>query len=369
MYVSIQTFETWPKPNYINPETRGNSVIIIHSILYSLVVVVFGLRIFTRARISRCFGADDTFILIAMIPTTAFVGVMITAQVKYNWNRHGWDVIPAVVTIGGKLVLISQLLFAVASTCTRLSMLFLTRRILVAGYERLQKIIIFTIVLMGVDCLIFVTMAIFQCRPISAYWTLSFVPQHCINENLHLTIHGSLNILFDFCAVLIPIPIVLSLNLPLRQRIIVALLFGIGFVVCLAGIVRTYYMYKATAGYHDVTWDAYPAWLATAVELYLGIFCASAPPTKPFFARYIPKLLSATRSQEFTFASSQNTFTPICSLSQGDQEGSVGLEFDHLSRKRSEIHKTVEIEVSQSRSDATRTPDTFSTGSVVKPIY
>jgi hypothetical protein len=194
MYVSIQTFETWPKPNYINPETRGNSVIIIHSILYTLVVVVVGLRIFTRARISRCFGADDTFILIAMVsqklshitasplylhssnpsfstsnflqqvPTTAFVGVMITAQVKYNWNRHGWDVIPAVVTIGGKLVLISQLLFAVASTCTRLSMLFLTRRILVTGYERLQKIIVFTIVLMGVDCLIFVTMAIFQCR-------------------------------------------------------------------------------------------------------------------------------------------------------------------------------------------------------------
>jgi hypothetical protein len=114
-------------------------------------------------------------------------------------------------------------------------------------------------------------------RPISAYWTLSFVPQHCINENLHLTIHGSLNILFDFCAVLIPIPIVLSLNLPLRQRIIVALLFGIGFVVCLAGIVRTYYMYKATAGYHDVTWDAYPAWLATAVELYLGIVSPKFP--------------------------------------------------------------------------------------------
>jgi hypothetical protein len=118
-------------------------------------------------------------------------------------------------------------------------------------------------------------------RPISAYWTLSFVPQHCINENIHITIHGSLNILFDFCAVLIPIPIVLSLNLPLRQRIIVALLFGIGFVVCLAGIVRTYYMYKATAGYHDVTWDAYPAWLGTAVELYLGIVSPNFPQTPP----------------------------------------------------------------------------------------
>lgn len=68
MYVSIQTVETWPTPNYINPETRGNSVIIIHSILYTLVIGVVGLRIFTRTWISRSFGADDTLILIAMVP-------------------------------------------------------------------------------------------------------------------------------------------------------------------------------------------------------------------------------------------------------------------------------------------------------------
>jgi hypothetical protein len=67
MYVSIETFKTWPTPNYLNPETRGNSVILIHSILYTLVVAVVGLRIFTRTRISRSFGTDDTFILIAMV--------------------------------------------------------------------------------------------------------------------------------------------------------------------------------------------------------------------------------------------------------------------------------------------------------------
>lgn len=108
-------------------------------------------------------------------------------------------------------------------------------------------------------------------RPISAYWTLSFLPQRCIDQRIHLVIQGTLNILYDFCVVLIPIPIVLRLNLPLRQRIIVALLFGAGFVICFAGIARTYYMYRVTDGYRDVTWDAYPVWLSTAVELYVGI--------------------------------------------------------------------------------------------------
>jgi hypothetical protein len=232
-------------------------------------------------------------------------------------------------------------------------------------------------------------------RPISAYWTLSFVPQHCINERIHLVIQGTFNILYDFCVVLIPIPIVLRLNLPLRQRIIVALLFGIGFVVCFAGIVRTYFMYKVTDGYRDVTWDAYPVWFGTAVELYLGIVrtvfvfwgrfqiltrtqvCTSAPPTKPFFARYVPKLLFATnRNQNLTFTSSQNnTFNPIHSFSSRDREESAGMEFERLSesrdsmKKRSEIYKTVEIEIERSWLDTSRTPASSETASVGKLVH
>lgn len=149
--------------------------------------------------------------------------------------------------------------------------------------------------------------------PISAWWTLSFTPQHCINEKIHLLVQGILNIIADFLVVLIPIPVVMKLNLPIRQRIIVSMLFGAGFVVCLAGVVRTVYMYRVTDGYYDVTWDAFPVWLSTAVELYIGIVCTSIPPTKPFFARYLPKLLITSRHHGGsrggwapTFASSKN---------------------------------------------------------------
>jgi hypothetical protein len=34
-------------------------------------------------------------------------------------------------------------------------------------------------------------------------------------------------------------------------------------------------MWKVTDGYHDVTWDAYPVWLGSAVELYVGIVSRS----------------------------------------------------------------------------------------------
>jgi hypothetical protein len=218
--------------------------------------------------------------------------------------------------------------------------------------------------------------------PIEAWWTLSLTPQHCINEKFHLLVQGIINIIADFLVVLIPIPVVLRLNLPMRQRLLVSLLFGAGFIVCFAGIVRTYYFYRLTDGYHDITWDAYPVWLSTAVELYIGLVsisldptfwcflqriltsgqvCTSIPPTKPFFARYMPKLISATskytqsgsnRGWTPAFASSRNiNQAPNYSAGSYDAELSNSIHSEELTLKAfatmgnsgNVIHKTVQI--------------------------
>jgi hypothetical protein len=177
---------------------------------------------------------------------------------------------------------------------------------------------------------------------------------------------------------MIPIPIVLKLKLPLRQRIFVALLFGAAFVVCFAGVVRTYYFYRLTDGYHDITWDAFPVWISSAIELYIGIvrlsqskclsyglgllltinqICTSAPPTKPFFLRYVPKLLTATshyfpttRGQSPTLTSGKDfALKHVHTNSFDSREGAKGAEMEdeeipgRLQKKNSEIHKTVEI--------------------------
>ena len=70
--------------------------------------------------------------------------------------------------------------------------------------------------------------------------------------------------------VLLPIPVVLKLNLPLRQRIACAMLFGAGFIVCIAAGVRMSYTWQLNTTY-DKTWLAYPVWIAGTIELYLGI--------------------------------------------------------------------------------------------------
>jgi hypothetical protein len=75
--------------------------------------------------------------------------------------------------------------------------------------------------------------------------------------------------------------------------------------------------------------------------------CTSAPPTKPFFARYFPKLLSATnRSQNSMFASSHTIASQHIQIEHWKSPEDI--EFGGLPRsahkeRRNEIYKTVEI--------------------------
>lgn len=70
MYLSLETIASWPPSNYKDPLRRGPSITIIYVVFYALVFGVVSLRTFTRLQISRSFGWDDAFILLAMACST-----------------------------------------------------------------------------------------------------------------------------------------------------------------------------------------------------------------------------------------------------------------------------------------------------------
>lgn len=59
--------------------------------------------------------------------------------------------------------------------------------------------------------------------------------------------------------------------MPARQRMAVAVLFGLGIIVTIAGIIRTWYIYQSLIKSYDQTWAGYPLWIAAAIEIDLGV--------------------------------------------------------------------------------------------------
>lgn len=292
----LSVIEAWPTPNYIDPITRGNSNLIINYVLYTVLFAFVVLRIFTRTILRSVFGADDAFILLAVIPTTVFFIISVLSDEKFLWIRHQYDIPVDHVTTGLKMVLSAQLMFAVACTLTKLSMLMLVRRMLASATLFWRRITTFAIIIVSVQGSVFCITVIFQCRPPQDYWKMSVGPQPtCINQGTSLLIAGIINTFTDLLVVLLPMRTVWSLQMPLRQMIIIIILFGCGFVSCGAGISRTYYMYQVTQTW-DQVWASYPVWMTSAIELYVGVICASIPASRPFFSIYMPKFFGSLPS-------------------------------------------------------------------------
>lgn len=116
--------------------------------------------------------------------------------------------------------------------------------------------------------------------PPEAYWTLSATPQACVNEVKHLLAAGCINTTTDFIILLVPIPYVRRLKLPREQQIVVGGLFAGGIFVTAAGAARTVVTFLAFSDPKgDITWNAIPVTIASALELFVGI--VSSLPTPP----------------------------------------------------------------------------------------
>lgn len=292
----INVLESWPTPNYIDPVMRGPANIIVVAIFFPLALLTVGIRIYTRIRLSRSFGVDDWFIIATLFPTTTYAIFTLVAELHFGWNRHIWDVQLDTITIGLKIIMATEILFCFATSLTKISMLTLTYRLVANSSTLLSKVIIGAITLVSAQGVTFCLGVLLQCRIPSLYWTLSFAPQpECLSETKMLLAAGIVNTVTDAIVVILPMPTVWRVKLPIQQQIVLAMLFATGFLITLTGALRTYYLYKVTTGY-DKTWEAFPVWLTSSVELYVGIICASVPATKRFFNRFGSKWLTLTRS-------------------------------------------------------------------------
>jgi hypothetical protein len=58
---------TWPRPNFANPVTQGNAVIVVATVFPVLSLIIVALRVYTRCVIKRFFGLDDALIVLALV--------------------------------------------------------------------------------------------------------------------------------------------------------------------------------------------------------------------------------------------------------------------------------------------------------------
>ncbi|KAI7168242.1 hypothetical protein KC324_g11643, partial [Hortaea werneckii] len=220
----LSVITTWPVPNYTHPQTHGRALLITNLLLITLVLLAVLGRLYARLIIKRWYGADDSMIVLACLATIGMNTVVILANERYGWNRHIYDIPPQMIASAGKIAFVAKLAFVFAAT------------------------------------------------PVEAYWQYPPNPDaHCLDEGKVMLGGGVINCVSDLLTTVLPIPIVMRLQMPLKQRIGVCVLLCLGFIVTIAGVIRTYFIWKSLIDSWDQTWFAYPLWIAAAVEIDLAV--------------------------------------------------------------------------------------------------
>lgn len=106
------------------------------------------------------------------------------------------------------------------------------------------------------------------------YWTFpEYVEGSCLDEGVITMAAGVMSCAADLLCTILPIPIIMRLHMPLRDRIGVIVLLSAGIIVTIAGILRTVFIWQALVETYDESWATYPLWICAAVEIDLAVVC------------------------------------------------------------------------------------------------
>ncbi|THV63492.1 hypothetical protein D6D28_10635, partial [Aureobasidium pullulans] len=338
-----EAFATYPTPNYIDPQTRGKATCITAIVCGVLSIFFVSLRLIARVRIKRGLGWDDFWILFGLIFGICFYINIILGTQLWGYKYHIWDLPPRLYK-GAAIIEITAVLFFLLSTSgIRMSLLsfylHLVRDAGSVGWKRtIHGFVVVTIVL----SLAFGLTAVFRCTPVSAYWTYP-MPEDakCFDDSIITLVGGVLVVVADLCTMLLPLPVVLSFNMPIRQRISVAVLLSLGIVVTIVSTTRTVYLWKSLIGTYDITWESHPLLICGSVEIVLSIVCACLPSIKPLYEKFCNWLSHHRHGfRSFLDNSSSDDTTAVGSKRQfsSKKPSSLSLDMSNASFSKGTIH-------------------------------
>ncbi|KAI4253158.1 MAG: hypothetical protein L6R42_007692, partial [Xanthoria sp. 1 TBL-2021] len=127
------------------------------------------------------------------------------------------------------------------------------------------------------------------CHPISINWDAS-VNGTCGNVAANCLAGAGINTLTDILILILPMPIIWRLHVPLRNKVILSLIFGLGSLICIISIIRIKKLFLYTTSPmmappfdSDGPRNNSAPVLYTVLESCLGVICACLVIMKPIF--------------------------------------------------------------------------------------
>jgi hypothetical protein len=176
---------------------------------------------------------------------------------------------------------------------TKLSIQFFFLRVFPS--QLAQRLLWGTVIFTALWGIAFVTTCWGQCRPISYVWT-NWDGLHegkCIHVAAFTWTHAVINICIDIWMLAVPLWQISSLQMSLKKKIGVGLMFFVGTFVTVISIVRLYALVIFSRS-SNLTYDYFDVSIWSSVEVTVGIICTCMPTIRQALAKIFPRVMGGS---------------------------------------------------------------------------
>jgi hypothetical protein len=251
--------------------SHGQDYILLSNVMIVTAAAFVAVRFAFKLIVARLdIGYDDWSVLATLIAASPSAVITVFGTVKHGLGRDIWTLTPHEITTMLKYFYVMASLYFTQVALLKLSLIFFYIRVFPA--PGVQRVLWGTVIFSVLWGFISVIIVIFQCQPISYFWTHwdGLHEGKCLNINAITTSNAAISIILDLWILGIPLWQLWGLQLHWKRKVGVALMFCVGTFVTVVSMLRLQAL-VTFARSANASWEFYNVSVWSTIEICVGI--------------------------------------------------------------------------------------------------
>ncbi|CZR50852.1 related to integral membrane protein [Phialocephala subalpina] len=265
---------------------RGPELASVLGLFLGLATVFVCLRFYVKTFLTKSWGSDDVFLIIALMFFTTYCACSATG-VHYGTGRHVTDIPLDDIPKALYYWWLCELFYTLTTVFIRLSIAVFLLRICVKPIHK--NIVYGTLTMVILFSIFYFFLVLFQCTPYSYFWEQYLGKKgSCINPAAvpdASIAHSVVSFTADWILGLLPIALIYDLKMNVRTKVSVAVLMGLGLLAGVAAMIRVPFI-KTLALTDDFLFATTDVAIWSTVEPGLGIMAIGGATLRPLFRSF-----------------------------------------------------------------------------------
>lgn len=271
---------TLPDPNaliYRPPVDGGVTLTVFCSILIPLTLIAIVTRFWARALLRKSLELNDYLVAAGAVLAIGNAVTSILAVVYGGVGRQQLTVMDQYPALS-KMTLALAIIWTVANTCVKLSIVHLY--LVIFRNQRIFRYCVYFVVFLTCGyCITNIVQNLLTCKPVAFNWDKSIPNGKCDSSQAPFLASACINLGIDLIIFALPIPMLSGLQMNLKKKVNLIIIFSLGFLICIISAIRIHSIAKLDFMNfsHSVVADG----IYSALEPCLGVVNACLPVLQP----------------------------------------------------------------------------------------